>query len=140
MVFGMKHQHWLVKQEPESYSWDDFVRDKTTDWTGVRSYAARLHLNGMRPGDPVLFYASGEPKSVVGIAEVTKAAFPDTTADEPGWVAVELKAVRPLPRPVTLAEIKAVPALAQIALVRQGRLSVMPLAAEEFERIVKMAK
>jgi predicted RNA-binding protein with PUA-like domain len=136
----MKHQHWLVKQEPESYSWDDFMRDKKTAWEGVRSYAARLHLNGMRPGDPVLFYASGEPKSVIGIAEVTKPAFPDTTADEPGWVAVELKAVRPLARPVTLAEIKATPALAQIALVRQGRLSVMPLAAEEFDRIVTMGR
>jgi predicted RNA-binding protein with PUA-like domain len=136
----MKHQHWLVKQEPESYSWDDFVRDRKTSWEGVRSYAARLHLNGMRPGDPVLFYASGEPKSVIGVAEVTKAAFPDTTADEPGWVAVELKAVRPLARPVTLAEIKATPALAQIALVRQGRLSVMPLAAEEFDQIVRMGK
>jgi predicted RNA-binding protein with PUA-like domain len=136
----MKHQHWLVKQEPESYSWDDFVRDKKTAWEGVRSYAARLHLNGMRPGDPVLFYASGEPKSVIGIAEVTKSAFPDTTADEPGWVAVELKAVRPLAHPVTLAEIKATPALAQIALVRQGRLSVLPLAPEEFDLIVRMGK
>jgi predicted RNA-binding protein with PUA-like domain len=136
----MKHQSWLVKQEPESYSWDDFMRDRTTTWDGVRSYAARLHLNGMRPGDRVLFYASGEPKSVIGLAEVTKAAFPDTTADEPGWVAVELKAVRALPRPVTLAEIKATPALAKIALVRQGRLSVMPLSGEEFDRIVRMGK
>ncbi len=136
----MKHRHWLVKQEPESYSWDDFVRDKKTAWEGVRSYAARLHLNGMSPGDPVLFYASGEPKSVVGIAEVTKSAFPDTTADEPGWVAVELKAVRPLARPVTLTEIKATPALAKIALVRQGRLSVMPLTAAEFDLIVRMGK
>ena len=136
----MKHQHWLVKQEPESYAGDDFVRDKKTAWEGVRSYAARLHLNGMRAGDPVLFYASGEPKSVIGIAEVTRPAFPDTTADEPGWVAVELKAVRPLARPVTLAEIKATPALAKIALVRQGRLSVMPLAEEEFALIVRMGK
>jgi predicted RNA-binding protein with PUA-like domain len=136
----MKHQHWLVKQEPESYSWDDFMRDKATTWEGVRNYAARLHLKGMTPGDPVLFYASGEPKSVIGIAEVTKAAFPDTTADEPGWVAVGLKAVRALPRPVTLAEIKATPALAKIGLVRQGRLSVMPLTGEEFDRIVKMGK
>jgi len=116
------------------------MRDKTTIWDGVRSYAARLHLNGMRPGDRVLFYASGEPKSVIGLAEVTKAGFPDTTADEPGWVAVELKAVRALPRPVTLAEIKATPALAKIALVRQGRLSVMPLSGEEFDRIVRMGK
>ena len=136
----MKHQHWLVKQEPESYSWDDFVRDRKTAWEGVRSYAARLHLNGMRPGDAVLFYASGEPKAVIGIAEVTKAAFPDATADEPGWVAVELKAVRPLARPVSLAAIKATPALAQIALVRQSRLSVMPLTEEAFDRIAGMGK
>jgi predicted RNA-binding protein with PUA-like domain len=134
----MKHQHWLVKQEPESYSWDDFVREGKTAWEGVRNYAARLHLKGMRPGDPVLFYASGDSKSVIGLAEVTQAAFPDATADEPGWVAVELKAGRALARPVTLAAIKATPALARIALVRQSRLSVMPLAREEFERIVRM--
>ncbi len=102
------------------------MRDKTTAWEGVRNYAARLHLKGMQPGDPVLFYASGDSKSVIGVAEVTRPLFPDKTADEPGWVAVELKAGRPLPRPVTLAEIKAVPALAQIGLVRQSRLSVMP--------------
>ena len=136
----MKHQHWLVKQEPDSYSWENFVRDKSTAWEGVRNYAARLHLKGMQPGDQVLFYASGESKSVLGLAEVTKAAFPDQTADEPGWVAVQLKAGRPLPRPVTLAEIKAVPALAQIGLVRQSRLSVMPLTSEAFARIVKMGQ
>lgn len=134
----MKAQHWLVKQEPESYSWDDFVRDGRTTWEGVRNYTARNNLKAMRPGDEVLFYASGDPKSVMGIAEVSKAAFPDPTADEPGWVAVELKAVRALPHPVTLAQIKADPAFAGIALVRQGRLSVMPLPAEAFERIVKL--
>jgi predicted RNA-binding protein with PUA-like domain len=134
----MKAQHWLVKQEPESYSWSDFVRDKQTAWEGVRNYTARNNLKAMHPGDEVLFYATGESKSVVGIAEVSKAAFPDQTADEPGWVAVELKAVRALPHPVTLAQIKADPAFAEIALVRQGRLSVMPLPAEAFERIVKL--
>jgi predicted RNA-binding protein with PUA-like domain len=135
----MKPQHWLVKQEPETYSWDDFARDRKTTWDGVRSYPARLHLRGMRTGDRVLFYASGDLKSVVGIAEVTREAFPDETADEPGWVAVELKAVKPLPRPVALKEIKAEPSLAGIGLVRQGRLSVMPLAPAEFDRIVRMA-
>jgi predicted RNA-binding protein with PUA-like domain len=134
----MKHQHWLVKQEPESYAWADFVRDKKTAWEGVRNYAARNHLKAMAVGDRVLFYASGGPKEVVGTAEVTKAAFPDATADEPGWVAVELKAGKKLARPVTLAEIKATPALAQVPLIRQGRLSVMPVTAAEFDLIVKL--
>jgi predicted RNA-binding protein with PUA-like domain len=92
----------------------------------------------MRPGDAVLFYESGAPKAVVGVAEVTKPAFPDTTADEPGWVAVELKSVAPLARPVTLATIKAEPALAKIELIRQSRLSVMPIPADAFKRIVKL--
>jgi predicted RNA-binding protein with PUA-like domain len=134
----MKTQYWLVKQEPESYSWDDFTRDGRTDWTGVRNYQARNNLKGMQAGDPVLFYASGEPKSVVGIAEVSKAAFPDPTADEPAWVAVELKAVRPLARAVPLAEIKADPALKNFLLVRHSRLSVMPATKAEFERIVRL--
>jgi predicted RNA-binding protein with PUA-like domain len=134
----MKTQHWLVKQEPESYSWDDFVRDGRTAWEGVRNYQARNNLKAMQAGDRVLFYASGESKAVIGIAEVTKAAFPDKTADEPGWVAVELKAVRPLPHPVTLAQVKAEPALSEILLVRHTRLSVMPLPTEAFERIVRL--
>ena len=131
-------QHWLVKQEPETYAWETFVRDGRTTWDGVRNFQARNNLKAMRAGDRVLFYASGGPKSVVGIAEVTKAAFPDPTADEPGWVAVELKPVRPLPHPVSLAQIKADSSLAKIHLVRQGRLSVMPLRPEEFDRIVKL--
>ncbi|HVW19809.1 MAG TPA: EVE domain-containing protein [Opitutaceae bacterium] len=134
----MKTQYWLVKQEPESYSWGDFTRDKRTDWTGVRNYQARNNLQGMQAGDAVLFYASGEPKAVIGIAEVSRAAFPDPTADEPGWVAVELKAVRPLARAVTLAEIKADPALRNFLLVRHSRLSVMPATKAEFERIVQL--
>jgi predicted RNA-binding protein with PUA-like domain len=131
-------QYWLVKQEPEDYSWDDFVREGRAAWTGVRSYAARLHLRTMRAGDKVFFYHSGGSKSVVGRARVTKAAFPDPTADEPGWVAVELAPVGPLTRPVTLAQIKADAALHQIALVRQSRLSVMPLTPAEFARIGKL--
>jgi predicted RNA-binding protein with PUA-like domain len=134
----MTTQYWLVKSEPETYSWDDLVRDRRTDWTGVRNYAARLHLKAMRPGDEVYFYHSNEGKSVVGIAKVTKAAFPDATADEDGWVAVELAPVAALKQPVTLAQIKAEPALKDIALVRQGRLSVMPLKAAEFSRIRKL--
>lgn len=134
----MTTQYWLVKSEPETYSWDDLVRDRRTDWTGVRNYAARLHLKAMRPGDEVFFYHSNEGKSVVGIAKVTKAAFPDATADEDGWVAVELAPVAALKQPVTLTQIKAEPALKDIALVRQGRLSVMPLKAAEFTLIRKL--
>jgi predicted RNA-binding protein with PUA-like domain len=134
----MKPRHWLVKQEPEAYSWADFEREGRTAWEGVRNYQARNNLKGMRQGDPVLFYQSGDSKSVVGIAAVAKAAFDDKTADEPGWVAVELKAVRALAKPVTLATVKADPALATIALVRNSRLSVMPLSREDFERIVRL--
>jgi predicted RNA-binding protein with PUA-like domain len=134
----MKNQHWLVKQEPDSYSWDDFVRDGRTNWEGVRNYQARNNLKAMQAGDRVLFYASGESKAVIGLAEVTKAAFPDATAEEPAWVAVELKAGKRLARPVTLTEIKGTPALAGMILVRHTRLSVMPVSREEFELIVKL--
>jgi predicted RNA-binding protein with PUA-like domain len=134
----MTIQYWLVKSEPESYAWSDLVRDHQTAWTGVRSFAARLNLNQMRRGDRVLFYESVTTKAVVGIAEVSKTAFPDPTADEPGWVAVELKAVAPLAHPVTLAAIKQDRSLADIALLRQSRLSVTPLAAEAFKRIVAL--
>lgn len=131
----MTTQYWLVKTEPGTYSWDNLVRDGRTDWTGVRNYAARLHLKAMRTGDQVFVYHSGESKSVVGIARVTQAAFPDPTADEAGWVAVELAPVGPLKRPVTLAQVKATAALKDIALIRQGRLSVQPLKPAEFALI-----
>ena len=134
----MTTQYWLVKSEPEAYSWTDLVRDGRTAWTGVRNFQARINLRAMLPGDQVFFYESVTTKAVLGIAEVTKPAFPDKTADEPGWVAVELKAVKALARPVTLKQIKAQPALATLLLVRQGRLSVTPLKKTEFERIVKM--
>lgn len=134
----MTTQYWLVKSEPEAYAWTDLVRDRRTAWTGVRNYAARLNLNAMKRGDRVLFYESVTTKAVVGIAEVTKTAFPDDTADEPGWVAVELKAVEPLAQPVTLAQIKAEPSLADIPLLRQSRLSVMPLPAAAFKKIVQL--
>ena len=133
-------QHWLVKSEPEAYSWASFQKDRRTAWTGVRNYQARIHLNTMRPGDQVLFYESVGPKSVTGVAQVTKPAFPDTTADEPGWVAVELKVVRALAHPVTLAAIKADPLLGGIALIRQSRLSVLPLSSSEFARILDLGK
>jgi predicted RNA-binding protein with PUA-like domain len=127
-----------VKSEPEAYAWSDILRDRKTDWTGVRNYQARINLNAMRKGDRVLFYESVTTKAVVGVAEVTKTAFPDKTADEPGWVAVELKAVSTLAKPVTLAHIKAESALADILLLRQSRLSVMPLSADAYARLVAL--
>jgi predicted RNA-binding protein with PUA-like domain len=134
----MKIRHWLVKQEPESYSWETFARDGRTRWEGVRNYQARNNLKAMTAGDQVLFYASGGPKSVIGVASVTQAATPDLTADEPGWVAVELQAVRALARPVTLAQIKVEPSLAGVALLRNSRLSVIALTRGQFERIVQL--
>lgn len=136
----MTTQYWLAKSEPETYSWADLVRDGKTDWTGVRNFTARNNLKAMQAGDRVLFYHSGAPKEIVGIAEVSRTAFPDQTADEEGWVAVELKAVKPLPRPVTLAEVKTQPALAKMALIRLSRLSVQPVTRAEFDHVVKMGK
>jgi predicted RNA-binding protein with PUA-like domain len=129
-----------MKSEPETYSWADLVRDGKTDWTGVRNFAARGHLKAMQVGDRAFFYHSGEQKAIVGLAEITRTSFPDKTAEEEGWVAVEVKAVEPLARPVTLAEIKKEPTLAEMALIRLSRLSVQPVAKPEFEKILKMAK
>jgi predicted RNA-binding protein with PUA-like domain len=130
---------WLVKQEPSSYSWSDFVADGETSWTGVRNFAARNNLRKMEKNDAVLFYHSGEEKAVVGIAKVVRTAYPDTTVKEGEWSTVDLAAVRPLARPVTLREIKANSRLKEIPLVRQSRLSVMPLGEPAFQEIVNMA-
>ncbi len=135
--------YWLVKQEPEDYPWTAFVQDGTTAWTGVRNYTARLNLRAMKRGDHVLYYHSGISKEVVGLAEVVKTAYPDPTKtpDEKGdWVAVDLRVVRPLKQAVTLKVIKADPALAGIALVRNSRLSVMPLQQKEFQRILELSE
>jgi len=129
---------WLVKQEPETYSWDDFVRDGRTDWTGVRNFQARNNLRQMRVGERVLFYHSGTGKCVVGVAEVAKAAYPDPTADDPQWVAVDLKPLKPLNEPVPLASIRYHEKLGNLPLIRQSQLSVMPLTKEEFETILTM--
>ena len=133
---------WLVKQEPSSYSWSDFMRDGKTSWTGVRNYTARNNLRKMRTGDDVFFYHSVEDKAVVGLAKVTRTAYVDPTAgkEEGDWSAVDLVPVKPLPRPVTLAEIKNSPRLRKIKLLRQSRLSVMPLTKTEFDTILKMSK
>jgi predicted RNA-binding protein with PUA-like domain len=130
---------WLVKQEPSTYSWSDFIAERGTAWTGVRNYTARNNLRRMHTGDEVLFYHSGEEKAVVGIARVTRTAYPDPTANEGDWSAVDLAPIKSLPRPVLLREIKAASRLKRIPLVRQSRLSVMPLAGSEFRAIVVMA-
>ena len=129
---------WLVKQEPESYSWDDLTRDGRTDWTGVRNFQARNNLRQMKVGDAVFFYHSGKEKSVVGIAQVAKAAYPDPTADDPAWIAVDIEPVKPVSRPVALVDIRANSKLSNLLLIRQSRLSVMPVTKQEFEEIVRM--
>jgi predicted RNA-binding protein with PUA-like domain len=129
--------HWLMKSEPESYGWDDLVRDGATEWDGVRNNAARLHLKAMTAGDEAFFYHSMSDKAVVGIMRVTRDAQPDPTAAD--WVTVRVEPVRPLPRPVTLAEIKAEPKLAKMELIRQSRLSVAPVRDEEWKKILEMA-
>jgi predicted RNA-binding protein with PUA-like domain len=129
---------WLVKQEPSSYSWSDFTSEGKTNWTGVRNYAARNNLRRMRRGDEVLFYHSGIEKAVVGIAKVTRGAYPDPTASEGDWSAVDLVPIKALRRPVTLRQIKEAPRLKKIQLVRQSRLSVMPVTDGEFRAIVLM--
>ena len=131
-------KYWLVKQEPEAYSWDDFVCDGLTKWTGVRNYQARNNLRAMRKGDAVLYYHSVSDKAVVGIAQVTRAAFPDPTAKEGDWSAVELRPVKPLRKAVTLEQIKAEAKLREIALLRNSRLSVQPLGKAEFELICRL--
>jgi len=129
---------WMVKQEPETYSWDDFVRDGGTDWTGVRNFQARNNLRLMKVGDRVLFYHSGTGKCVVGIAEVARAAYADPTAQDAQWVAVDLKPVKPLKENVPLAAIRYNDKLANLPLIRQSQLSVMRLTKEEFDTIVSM--
>ena len=136
----MARAQWLVKTEPKTYSWDDLVRDGSTRWDGVRNALARNHLAAMQQGDLVLVYHSGDDKAVVGIAKVTRTAYPDPTADDPRWVAVDLAALRPLAEPVTLATVKSEAKLKGMMLVRQGRLSVSPVAEAEFERILALAK
>jgi predicted RNA-binding protein with PUA-like domain len=131
-------QQWLVKSEPEVYSWEDFVKEGGTAWTGVRNFAARLNLRAMKVGEAVLFYHSGGGKAVVGIAKVTKTAYPDPTATEGEWVCVDLAPVKPLKQPVPLAEVKARKSLQHIALVRQSRLSVMPLGRKEYDELLAM--
>ncbi len=133
-------QHWLIKSEPSAYSWSDLVRDHKTAWTGVRNFQARNNLRAMKRGDLVLFYHSVKDPAVVGISKVEKEFYPDPTASEGDWSCVDLVPVKQLPSPVPLAEIKADPLLKEISLIRQSRLSVMPLTAHEYQRILKLGE
>jgi len=134
--------HWLVKQEPNAYSWDRFVKDGGTAWTGVRNFQARNNLKAMRKGDRVLYYHSVIGKEVVGVATVARAAYPDPTADSghsSDWVCVDLKPVKPLAAPVNLEQIKRTPELEEIPLLKNSRLSVMPLTEEQYDTILSIA-
>ena len=134
----MGRNYWIVKQEPGAYSWNDFVRDQGTAWTGVRNYQARNNLRAMKKGDWVAFYHSVSDKQVVGIAEVKNEAYADPTATEGDWSCVDLIPVKALPKPVDLEVIRADKILADMPLIRQSRLSVMPLAGKQFERLISL--
>ena len=133
-------QYWLVKSEPETYSWSQFLKEGKTAWTGVRNFAARLHLRAMKKNDTVFFYHSGEEKSVVGLARVEKEFYSDPTAKEGDWSCVDLKAEKPLAAPVTLAQIKADKILKEMVLAKQSRLSVSPVTKVQFERLLKLTE
>ena len=135
----MARSYWLVKSEPFKYSWETFVEDGSTYWDGVRNYTARNNLRAMKKGDAVLYYHSNEGKEVVGIAKVTKEAYQDPTTDG-DWSVVDLAPVKPMKEAVTLADIKADRSLAEVALVKQSRLSVMPIEKKHFDRILKLGK
>jgi predicted RNA-binding protein with PUA-like domain len=130
--------YWLVKSEPFKYSWDQLLKDKKTVWDGVRNYAARNNLKAMKKGDQVFFYHSNEGLAIVGIAEVAKEAYQDPTTDDTNWVVVELKPLKALPHPVTLADIKAEKSLSEMQLVRLSRLSVGAVTPEEYKQVLKM--
>jgi predicted RNA-binding protein with PUA-like domain len=136
----MPRNYWLVKQEPESYSWETFVADGRAAWTGVRNYQARNNLRGMKKGDPVAYYHSGDEKQVVGLARVEREAYADPTADEGDWSCVDLVPVKPFNRPVSLAVIKGDRILAAMPLVKNSRLSVAPVTAEQFNRLLALGE
>lgn len=132
--------YWLVKSEPFKYSWEQFIKDGKTFWDGVRNYGARNNLRAMKKGDQVLFYHSNEGLAVVGIAEVLKEAYQDPTTIDSNWVAVDLKPIKAMPKPVTLAQIKSEPTLQDMDLVRLSRLSVGTVKEREYKKILKMGK
>ncbi len=132
--------HWLLKSEPFKYSWEKMKKDKKTFWDGVRNYQARNNLKEMKKGDLCLFYHSNEGKEVVGIVKVVKEYYQDPTTDDTNWVVVDVAPFKDLKKPVTLEQIKSDPRLSNIALVRQGRLSVMGLTREEFDTILELSE
>jgi predicted RNA-binding protein with PUA-like domain len=132
--------YWLIKSEPEKYSWEKFNKDGRTFWDGVRNYAARNNMRTMKEGDLAFFYHSNEGKEIVGIAKVVKEAYQDPTTDDTNWVVVEFSPVEPLKNPVTLAQIKAEPTLSEMELVRLGRLSVSAVKPEEFDKVLEMSR
>lgn len=134
----MARSHWLIKSEPFKYSWDQFVSDGSTYWDGVRNYEARNNLQAMKIGDLALYYHSNEGKEVVGVARVIGESYPDPTTEDERWVVVDFEPVVPMKRAISLAEIKADPDLAEISLVRRGRLSVVPVEKTEFDHILKL--
>jgi predicted RNA-binding protein with PUA-like domain len=132
--------YWLVKSEPETYSWSDFMKDGKTVWSGVRNFAARLHLRAMKKGDPVFYYHSGTGKEIVGLAHVSKEAYPDPTATEGDWSCVDLAADKPLKKPVSLETLKADKMLKEMKVVKISRLSVSPVTKEQFDRVVELSR
>ena len=133
-------QHWLVKQEPESYSWSTFVKDGSTAWTGVRNFQARNHLRAMKKNDLVLYYHSVSEKQIVGIARVKREAYPDPTAEEGDWSSVDLVPFKSLKAPVSLVTLKEDRILKTLPLVRQSRLSVSPVSPEQFTRVLELGQ
>ena len=133
-------QYWLVKQEPEAYSWSTFMKDGKTAWTGVRNFQARNNLRAMKRGDSVFFYHSVSEKQIVGLARVEREAYADPTATEGDWSCVDLAPVKPLKQPVSLEVIKSDKILKNLPLVKQSRLSVTPLTKEQFERVLKLSQ
>ena len=131
--------YWLVKSEPSVYSWDDLVKEKQTCWSGVRNYAARIHLRNMKKGDEAFFYHSNEGTDIVGVAKVAKESYQDPTTDDDRWVAVDIKPHKKLKKPVDLATIKKDKQLADMALVRLGRLSVQPVTDKEWDIVMELA-
>ena len=132
--------YWFVKSEPEAYSWSQFLKDGKTAWTGVRNFTARNNLRAMQKGDFVFFYHSGEQKSAIGLARVKKEFYPDSTAEDGDWSCVDLIPVKPLAKPVTLAQIKADKILREMPLVNQSRLSVSPLTKPQFEQLLRLGE
>jgi len=136
----MARSHWLVKSEPFKYAWDELVKDGSTYWDGVRNYEARNNLRAMEEGDLLLYYHSNEGKEVVGVARVCGEHYPDPTADDDTWVVVDVEPVRPLVEPVSLAAFREDPVLCGSALVKRGRISVVPITPEEFERVLALGR